>query len=154
MKRIKSGLKDVRRTKKRKARNIQAKDAVKKAFKAAEKAILAKSKEVVDLIKKAAAAIRAEIAEDPESPAAYNQFAWLVGNTEGDFDEALKDSQKSLELKPDEGGFYDTLARVYFAKGDLDNAVKHQAKAAELEPHSGLIQRQLDLFRKKREEKK
>ena len=54
----------------------------------------------------------------------YNQFAWLIGNTEGDFDEALKCSQKSLELKPDKGGYYDTLARVYFAKGDLENAVK------------------------------
>ena len=55
---------------------------------------------------------------------------------------------------PTEGGFYDTLARCCFAKGDLDNAVKQQTKAAELEPHSGLIQRQLDFFRKKREEKK
>ncbi len=109
---------------------------------------------IVGLIKKAAAAIREEIAEVPESPAAYNQFAWLIGNTEGDFDEALKNSLKSLELKPDEGGFYDTLAHVYFAKGDLDNAVKQQTKAAELEPHSGLIRRQLDFFRKKREEKK
>ncbi len=48
----------------------------------------------------------------------------------------------------------DTLARVYYAKGDLENAVKYQTKAVELEPHSGLIQHQLDLFRKKLEEKK
>jgi tetratricopeptide (TPR) repeat protein len=109
---------------------------------------------IVDLIKKTAATNREQITDDPESPSAYNQFAWLIGNTEGDFDEALQYSKKSIELKPDEGGFYDTLARVYFAKGDLDNAIAQQTKAAEMEPHSGLIRRQLNFFRKKREEKK
>jgi tetratricopeptide (TPR) repeat protein len=109
---------------------------------------------IVELIKKAAAALREQIAEDPENPSTYNQFAWLIANTEGDFDEALRNSQKSLELKPDEGGFFDTLGRCYFAKGDLENAVKNQAKAAELEPYSGLIHRQLELFRGKLEEKK
>jgi tetratricopeptide (TPR) repeat protein len=109
---------------------------------------------VIELIQKSAAETRELINQDPESPTSYNQFAWLIGNTEGDFDEALKFSLKSVELKPDEAGLYDTLARVYFAKGDLDNAVKNQTKAAELDRHSGLIQRQLDFFRKKQEEKK
>lgn len=110
--------------------------------------------EMLELVKKAAEATRQEIAEDPDNPSPYNQFAWLIGNTEGDFDEALRFSQKSLELKPDEGGFFDTMARVYYAKGDLENAVKQQTKAAEFEPHSGLIKRQLEFFRKKLEEKK
>lgn len=110
--------------------------------------------EIVALIQKAAEATRQEIAEDPDNPSPYNQFAWLIGNTEGDFDEALRYSQKSLELRPDEGGFFDTMAHVYFAKGDFENAVKQQTKAAEFEPHSGLIQRQLEFFRKKLEEKK
>ena len=118
---------------------------------------------IVALIKKEAAANhdliaeatnREQIAEESELASLYNQFAWLIGNTEGDLDEALKYSRKSVELIPNEGGFYDTLARVYFAKGDLDNAVKQQTKAAELEPHSGLIRRQLEFFRKKREEQK
>ena len=63
---------------------------------------------IVELIKKAAAASREQIAETATASrpprnrigVAYNQFAWLIGNTEGDFDEALKYSQKSLELKP------------------------------------------------------
>lgn len=109
---------------------------------------------IVRFIKKAAAVNRQLMADDPQDFLPYNQFAWLIGNTEGDFDEALRCSLKSLELKPEEGGFYDTLAHVYFAKGDLDNAVKQQTKAAELEPHSGLIRRQLEFFRKQREEKK
>jgi hypothetical protein len=41
------------------------------------------------------------------------------------------------------------LAHVYFAKGDYANAVAYQSKAVELEPHSGLIARQLKLFRAK-----
>ena len=90
----------------------------------------------------------------PTEATSYNQFAWLVGNTEGDFDEALRYSKKSIELKPGYGGYYDTLAHVYFAKGDYENALKTQTKAAELEPHSGQIARKLAVFRKKWEEEK
>lgn len=77
---------------------------------------------------------------------AYNQFAWLVSNTEGDLDEALQSSLQSLELRPNTAGFLDTLGRCYFAKGDYENAVKCQARAVELEPHSGQIRRQLERF--------
>ena len=109
---------------------------------------------IAGLIKKAATTLQERIAESPDDPSLYNQYAWVVGNTEGDFDEALRCSWKSLELQPEEGGYYDTLAHVYFGKGDCENAVKYQTKAAKLEPHSGLIQRQLKVFQKELEEKK
>ena len=109
---------------------------------------------IVESIKKTSEKLRDDITANPEDAAACNQYAWLVGNTEGNFDEAIKCSQKSIELQPEEGGYYDTLAHAYFGKGDLENAVKNQLKAAELDPHSGLIQRKLELFRKKLEEKK
>jgi tetratricopeptide (TPR) repeat protein len=109
---------------------------------------------IVGMVGKTAAKLHGAIAADPDDPLMYNQYAWLVGNTEGDFDEALRCARKSLELQPEEGGFYDTLAHVYFGKGDLANAVKYQTKAAQLDPHSGLIQNKLNLFRKKLEEKK
>ena len=109
---------------------------------------------IVGLIKKAADGLRKQIADEPDSPVGYNQFAWLIGNTEGDLDEAVRFSQKSIELSPDSGGYYDTLAHVYFTKGDYENAVKTQTKAAELDPHSGLIARPLETFRKKWEEQK
>jgi tetratricopeptide (TPR) repeat protein len=111
-------------------------------------------KKIVGLIEKTAAKLHGAIALDPESPSMYNQYAWLVGNTEGDFDEAIRCSRKSLELQPEEGGYYDTLAHVYFGKGDYENAVKYQTKAAQLDPHSGLIQKKLEVFRKKLKEKK
>lgn len=53
MKRTKSGIKNVRKTKKRHARNLEAKNAIKKAFKAAEKAVAAKTAEAKELLKKA-----------------------------------------------------------------------------------------------------
>jgi tetratricopeptide (TPR) repeat protein len=77
----------------------------------------------------------------------YNQIAWLVSNTEGDFDEALRFSHKSLELAPGRSGFLDTLGRCYYAKGDFKNAIKYQSQAVAKEPHSLLIVAQLKLFR-------
>lgn len=79
---------------------------------------------------------------------ACNQLAWLVCNTLGDFDEALKCSQRSLEVRPDEGGYWDTLGHCYYAKGDYENAVKQQMQAVKLQPHSGQIRRQLKMFEK------
>jgi tetratricopeptide (TPR) repeat protein len=77
-----------------------------------------------------------------------NQIAWLVGNTYGDFDEAVRLSQRSLEIRQDYPGYLDTLGRCYFAKGDLENAIKYQSQAVKLDPHSGQIRRQLEFFKK------
>lgn len=107
----------------------------------------AESERVRKLLKTAADEFRKLIQREPDNETMYNQLAWLISNTEGDFDEALRCSQKSLELRPGEAGYLDTLARCYFAKGDLANAVKHQSQAAELEPHTRQIHKQLELFR-------
>jgi tetratricopeptide (TPR) repeat protein len=111
-------------------------------------------KKIMDSIHQATEDIQVQIAAQPDYEEYYNQYAWLVANTEGDLDEALKYSQKSLELSPNNGGLYDTLARVYYARGDYENAIKNQQRAAQLEPHSGLISKQLELFKKARDEHK
>jgi Flp pilus assembly protein TadD len=100
------------------------------------------------LIKSAAAELHEQAKQAPADPAPYNQYAWLIGNTEGDFEKAMKFSRKSIALRPDRGGYYDTLAHIYVGKGDYENAVKYQEKAAKLQPHSGLIKKKLELFRK------
>jgi tetratricopeptide (TPR) repeat protein len=82
-----------------------------------------------------------------------NQYAWMVGNTFGDYPLALARSQRSLELKPDYAGYLDTLARCHFALNDIENALAHQRRAAELEPFEGQIVRQLEFFEKTRAEK-
>ncbi|GIW96206.1 MAG: hypothetical protein KatS3mg110_4247 [Pirellulaceae bacterium] len=78
----------------------------------------------------------------------HNQLAWLIANTEGDFDEALRSSRLSLEYRPNTAAYLDTLGRCYYAKKDYENAVKYQRQALQLEPYSGQMRRQLELFEK------
>ena len=112
-------------------------------------------------IREAADQFRQQIQHDPNNPTPYNQFAWLIANTEGDYQEALRYSEKSLELvraEPayagSEASFLDTLGRCYYAVGDLENAVKAQSKAVEFDPESGLMSKQLEFFRQEIKERK
>ncbi|MBL8825968.1 MAG: tetratricopeptide repeat protein [Planctomycetaceae bacterium] len=114
----------------------------------------AEKTKIKNQIRAAADVFRRQIQENDDSPLGYNQLAWLIGNTEGDYQEALRCSQKSLELRPNTAAYLDTLGRCYFAVGDLDNAIKSQLQAIKLEPHSGLMQRQLKQFEKAKAEKK
>jgi tetratricopeptide (TPR) repeat protein len=101
---------------------------------------------VAQRIEQAAQAFRAEQSQSPHDATPYNQLAWLLANTDGDLDEALDGSRRSLELQPDEPAYLDTLGRVYYARGDLEAAIEQQSHAVELNPHSGLMRRQLELF--------
>lgn len=103
-------------------------------------------------IHEAADRFREQIKENPDEATGYNQFAWLIANTEGDYGEALQYSKRALELEPNSAGYLDTLAHCYFAKKDLEQAVKIQAHAVQLEPFSGQIRRAHDFF--KAEQKK
>jgi len=98
------------------------------------------------LIKQAAKKFEKLIAENPEKATNYNQYAWLISNTEGPYDRALEYSLKSLQLQPDTAAYLDTLGRCYYAAGDLDSAIEHQRRAVEKEPHSRIIARQLEFF--------
>jgi tetratricopeptide (TPR) repeat protein len=77
-----------------------------------------------------------------------NQYAWLVSNTEGDFQESLRASRRSIELASDNSAYYDTLGRCYYALNDLENAAKSQTRAVQLEPSSQQIRRQLESFQR------
>jgi tetratricopeptide (TPR) repeat protein len=95
-----------------------------------------------------------EIDEAPNNPTPYNQWAWLVANTEGDYQKAIRYSHRSIELIPPGAGesasasFLDTLGRCYYAAGDFENAVKYQRQAVEKIEHMQVMQRQLALFEK------
>ncbi|MEM8668559.1 MAG: hypothetical protein AAGG48_13655 [Planctomycetota bacterium] len=84
-------------------------------------------------------------AAEPSLAQFLNQYAWLVCNTEGDYQKALNYSLQSLELQTDSARL-DTCARCYFAVGDLENAIVTQKRALRLEPHSPPLQRQLAEF--------
>lgn len=74
-----------------------------------------------------------------------NNYAWLVCNTEGDFEKALQSSLESLELGIDSARL-DTCARCYFAMDDFDNAIRMQKRALKLSPYSAPLRRQLTEF--------
>jgi hypothetical protein len=82
----------------------------------------------------------------------YNQWAWLISNTEGDFQKAIRYSHRSLELNTGgesaEASYLDTLGRCYYAAGDYENAVKYQRQAVEKVGYLQVMQRQLELFEK------
>jgi tetratricopeptide (TPR) repeat protein len=90
-----------------------------------------------------------EIDNAPDDSMAHNQWAWLVSNTEGDFQKAIRYSQRSLDLLPEgasSAGYLDTLGRCYFAAGDYKNAVKYQREAVAKDGSMQVLQRQLDVF--------
>jgi len=105
--------------------------------------------DTMEKIRRAAALFRQRIATAPEESTPLNQYAWLIANTEGDFDEATRFSERSIELAaPSQlGGYLDTLAHCYAAKNDYASALKHQTRAMELEPHSQEIKRAYERFK-------
>lgn len=105
---------------------------------------------VVDRIHKMADKFQRDIDDNPRDPSNYNQWAWLISNTEGDVHRAIRYSQRSLELnnhgESGESSFLDTLARCYFAAGDYENAVKYERRAIEKNDHLQVMRRQLAEF--------
>ncbi|TWU42985.1 photosystem I assembly protein Ycf3 [Novipirellula aureliae] len=83
---------------------------------------------------------------------ALNQYAWLVGNTDGDKQKAVHYSERSLTLSPNDPEILDTLARCYYSVGQFDKALETQRKAVQLMPNSPQLLRQLELFKAKVEE--
>jgi tetratricopeptide (TPR) repeat protein len=105
-----------------------------------------------------AQAFEQQIEQSPNVATNYNQWAWLISNTEGDKQKAIRYSQHSLELLADtrsrersissQASFLDTLGRCYFAVGDYENAIKKEREAIRLIPHMQVMQRQLEMFEK------
>ncbi|QDU87153.1 Tetratricopeptide repeat protein [Pirellulimonas nuda] len=104
---------------------------------------------VIDRIERLARSMQLMIEEDPLDPTPYNQWAWLVANTEGDYGKALRYSQRSLQLSPGNAGYLDTLGRCYFAVGDVQQAVDAQRLAVDKMPHLQVMRRQLEEFEQK-----
>jgi Flp pilus assembly protein TadD len=91
--------------------------------------------------------IDAEIQALPEETKGYNEYAWLVANTEGDLEKATRYSRLSLEKSTDNSSFLDTLAHCHAAAGRIPAAVRTQSLARRLEPHGQTIARNLERFR-------
>jgi tetratricopeptide (TPR) repeat protein len=90
--------------------------------------------------------IENEIDALPDDPNGYNEYAWLVSNTEGDLEKATRFSRLSLEKSFDTASYLDTLAHCHAAAGNLRQAVRTQSLALRLEPHSRMILQNLMRF--------
>lgn len=91
--------------------------------------------------------IDAEIQSLPEETQAYNEYAWLVANTEGDIEKATRYARLALEKSTDNSSFLDTLAHCHAAAGRIPAAVRTQSLAHRVEPHGQTIARNLERFR-------
>ncbi len=90
--------------------------------------------------------IEEEIQALPDESNGYNEYAWLVANTEGDIRKATRYSKRSLEQSFDSSSYLDTLAHCRAAAGDFAAAVRMQRLAARQEPHNRAIRRNLERF--------
>jgi len=99
-------------------------------------------------IRQALAAIDAEIQALPEESNGYNEYAWLVANTEGDLGKATRYSKRSLDRPEsfDAPSYLDTLAHCRAAAGDVAGAVRTQLIAVRQDPHGVTLRRNLERF--------
>lgn len=102
----------------------------------------------VGKIKKALTQIENEIQAVPDDANGYNEYAWLVANTEGDIEKATRYSKLSLVRSFDNASYLDTLAHCRAAGGDYKAAIRTQSLASRQEPHNRLIKRNLARFEK------
>lgn len=100
----------------------------------------------LDRIQAALARMEEEIQQVPDDPNTYNEYAWLVSNTEGDFAKALRYSERSLRDSFDNASYLDTLAHCHAAAGNLTAAIRTQRLAMRHEPHNRIIRLNLAAF--------
>ena len=89
-----------------------------------------------------------EINAVPDDASGYNEYAWLVANTEGDVAKATRFSKVSLLKSFDNASFLDTLAHCHAAAGRHAAAIRTQRLAKRYEPHNRTIRRNLERFEK------
>ena len=102
--------------------------------------------DAVRRINEALRQIENEIQAVPDDTTGYNEYAWLVANTEGDAEKATRYSKQSLVTAFDNSSYLDTLAHCRAAAGDFDGAVRWQSLAVRHEPHNRTIRKTLERF--------
>jgi hypothetical protein len=102
--------------------------------------------DAVRRINEALRQIENEIQGMPDDANGYNEYAWLVANTEGDTDKATRYSKQSLVKVFDNSSYLDTLAHCRAAAGDVEQAVRWQSLASRREPHNQMIRKNLERF--------
>jgi tetratricopeptide (TPR) repeat protein len=84
--------------------------------------------------------------EFPSSTTYLNNAAWLCARSQRKLDDALTFVEKAIQLAPEEGAYYDTLAEVQFQRGDRVAAVAAAKKAVEVALESKFSAQRLKHF--------
>jgi predicted Zn-dependent protease len=108
--------------------------------------LAADKQRIVGLIQGALKKLQQRIDREPDEPNPYNEYAWLVANTEGNLLRATRYSKRSLNLDFDSASFLDTLAHCYAAAGNRNEAIRCQVVALRKDPGSNTIQKNLQKF--------
>lgn len=82
----------------------------------------------------AEAAVRKALSIDPNHVEARTLLAWIDSEIRGDFEAAVKEYSKVVELRPDLPEAYNNLGVAQKRKGDLTKAAESFDKALELKP--------------------
>ena len=77
----------------------------------------------------------------------YNEYAWLVGNTFGDFEKALEYSKRSLDLRPNSPDYLDTLRPLLLRQERLRSRSDAPAAGVQSEAVSGPSLSAIDVVR-------
>jgi len=82
--------------------------------------------------------------EDYSTP--FNQAAWLLANTDGDYELALNSAKKAVYFAPNNPNILDTLAHVYALGKEYDKAVETQKQVVRYSPHTVIFRNVLKKF--------
>ncbi|MFQ5892869.1 MAG: tetratricopeptide repeat protein [Nitrospinota bacterium] len=83
---------------------------------------------------------------DPNHAEALNRLAWLYATREGNLDEAVRLSERSLAMNPESPVFLDTLAEIRFRRREYREALRLIRRAVEKAPQSPYYRRQMAKF--------
>src|SRR4029434_5075102 len=82
----------------------------------------------------AEAAVKKALSIDPNHVEAWTLLGWIDSEIRGDFDAAIKEYSKVVELRPDLPEAYNNLGVAQKRKGDLAQAADSFSKALKLKP--------------------
>ncbi|MCL2305037.1 MAG: hypothetical protein FWC43_06800 [Planctomycetaceae bacterium] len=87
---------------------------------------------------------RGEQVEEYSEP--FNRTAWLLANTDGDYELALNAAKKAVYFAPNNPAILDTLAHVYALGKEYDKAVETQKQVVRYSPHAVIFRNALKKF--------
>jgi tetratricopeptide (TPR) repeat protein len=86
-------------------------------------------------------------------PSTCNLAAWLLANTDGDYQSAATLMEAALKITADDVSFLDTLAHVHFLGGKIDEAIHTQEQVVRMAPEAVIFQNTLKRFKQAKDEK-